>query len=622
MGELTNEVIRGKNGGSRVKKGGAGPVLAALGLTAAIMAGGYAGLCAWAGSQTDFYPKEIIGGVDVGGLTVDQAAQVLAGSLPGKTISVSPLQDAGKEGWPAGAEEPVSITLAELGYTAEQCPGIAQRHFEEQAAAPFLSRGARVLSILTDGESDGLTARDRDEEIFRQGVAGLARDLALEPQDGSYEVLDGEILLTREANGRSIGEDALALALENAAAEGTGEIQVDFTTREAQPLSIQEIHDAVSGEMENARYDHATGGILPEKRGASFDTASAQRVLNETVPGETVSVPADIQEPEITAADLEKVLFKDLLGECTTHVTGTAARVSNVKLASSAFDGTILNSGEVFSYNDTVGQRTEAKGYKPAPAYVQGETVDEIGGGVCQPSSTLYYACLLANLEITERYAHRYIPSYITRGMDATVSWGGPDYKFTNSTKYPLKIVAKYDKGYLTVQLWGTKADELTVKMTYDTLSTTPFEEVEQLDPTLAPGQRQVKVTPYVGYRVKTYRNVFDGSGALVSSDVEDISDYKKRDRLVLVGPSKEEAAETGGASSTVPGTPLEPNPGVPEEKPSTPATAPAEVPAETPAPKPAPAPAPEPPAETSKPAEPATPEEPPEFVVIPPSQE
>ena len=111
---------------------------------------------------------------------------------------------------------------------------------------------------------------------------------------------------------------------------------------------------------------------------------------------------------------------------------GTAARVSNVKLASAAFDGTVLNSGDLFSYNETVGQRTEAKGYKAAPAYVQGETVDEIGGGVCQPSSTLYYACLLANMEITERYAHRYIPAYITRGMDATVSWGGPDYKFTD----------------------------------------------------------------------------------------------------------------------------------------------------------------------------------------------
>ena len=579
MGQLTNEV---KAGGARVKKGSAVPVIAALALTAAIMAAGYAGLCAWAGSRTVFYPRETISGVDVGGLTVEQAGQVLAGALPGRTLAVSTVQTAEKEGWPADAGG-ASVTLGELGYTAEQCPGIAQRHFDQQAAAPFLSRGARVLSILTDGGEDGLAPQDRDEAVFQEGVAALAEALALDPADGSFTVLEDEILLTKEANGRSVGQEGLALALESAAASGGTEVWVDVTTQAAQPLSIQAVHEAVSGEMENARYDKETGGILPEKRGASFDTVSAQRLLTAAAPGETVSVPADIQEPEITAEELKSVLFRDLLGECTTHVGGTAARVSNVKLASAAFDGTVMNSGDLFSYNETVGQRTEAKGYKAAPAYVQGETVDEIGGGVCQPSSTLYYACLLSNMEITERYAHRYIPAYITRGMDATVSWGGPDYKFTNNTKYPIKIVAKYDKAYLTVQLWGTKTDDLSVKMTYETLSTTPFEEVEQLDPTLAPGKRQVKVTPYTGYKVKTYRNVFDGSGNLISSDVEAISDYKHRDRLVLVGPSKEESVETGGTVPTVPGTPVEPNPGVPPaaEEPSTPASGPAEIPSD-----------------------------------------
>ena len=596
MGQLTNEATT--PGGARVKKGSAAPVIIALTLTAAIMAAGYAGLCAWAGSRTVFYPKETISGIDVGGLTVEQAGQVLAGALPGQTLSVSPVQTAEEEGWLPEAGG-ASITLGELGYTAEQCPSIAQRCFDQQTAAPFLSRGARVLSILSDSEGDGLTAQDRDEEIFRQGVAHLAEELALEPQDGQFEVLDDAILLTKEANGRSVGEEGLAMAMENAAARGETEVLVDVTTRPAAPLSIQAVHEAVSGEMENARYDKETGGILPEKWGASFDAASAQRALTAALPGETVSVPADIREPDITAQELKAVLFRDLLGECTTHVGGTAARVSNVKLASAAFDGTVLNSGDVFSYNETVGQRTVAKGYKAAPAYVQGETVDEIGGGVCQPSSTLYYACLLSNMEITERYAHRYIPAYITRGMDATVSWGGPDYKFTNNTQYPLKIVAKYDKGYLTVQLWGTKTDDLVVKMTYETLSTTPFEEVEQLDPSLAPGQRQVKVTPYTGYRVKTYRNIFDGSGNLISSDVEAISDYKHRNRLVLVGPPKEEVPEA--SAPVVPGTPAEQEP--PETaNPSVPAAGPAELPAE--------------------PDTPAEPAEPPAIVVIPPSEE
>lgn len=597
MGEMTKERKWLSEDGSRVKKGGAAPVFIALALTAAIMAGAYAGLCAWAGSRTVFYPRETIGGVNVGGLTVDEAAQELAYALPEKTMTVSTAQKAEDEGWPGEAGS-VSVTLAELGYTADQCPGIAQRHFEDQQAVPFLSRGIRVLSILTDSGEDSLTAQDRDEELFRQGVAQLAEELELAPVDGSYAVKDDEILLTKEANGRSIGAQALGAALENAIRAGAGEAMVEYTTRPGEPLSVREIHEAVSGEMENAKYDQETGEIIPEKRGASFDAVAAQRALAAALPGEIVSVPADIQEPEVTAKQLEAVLFRDLLGECTTHVGGTAARRTNVRLASAAFTGTVLNSGDIFSYNDVVGERTEAKGYKAAPAYVQGETVDEIGGGVCQPSSTLYYACLLANLEITERYAHRYIPNYITRGMDATVSWGGPNYRFTNNTKYPIKIEAKYADNYLTVQLWGTKTDDLTVKMTYETLSTTPFKDVEQLDPTLAPGTRRVEVTPYTGTKVRTYRNIYDGSGELVSSEVEDISDYKSRDRLTLVGPEAAEAVET------VPGVPADPAeqaPGVPGEAgdPAVPAAGTAEIP-----------------------AEPDVPEEPPAVVVIPPSEE
>ena len=602
MAQLTSEVKQMNTGGARVRKRNGSALLLALSLTALIMGGAYSGLCAWAGSRTVFYPNETISGIAVGGLSVEQAAQALSGALPGQTITVSSAQAAEDEGWIADPE-PAVVSLAELGYTTERCPGIAQRYFEEQQAIPFFSRGARVLSLLTNSGQDGLTAQDRDEDVFQENVALLAENLTVAPLSGTYDVRENEILLTREANGRSIGAKALAAALEGALTAGNREAGIEFVSQSAEPLDIRELHETLSGEMQNARYDAATGEIIPEVRGVSFDTASAQRVLSAAAPGETVSIPADIQNPEITAGALKAVLFRDLLGECTTHVGGTAARISNVRLASAAFDGTVLNSGDVFSYNETVGQRTAAKGYKPAPAYVQGETVDEIGGGVCQPSSTLYYACLLANMEITQRYAHRYIPNYITRGMDATVSWGGPDYKFTNNTKYPLKIVAKYDKGNLTIQLWGTKTDDLVVKMTYDTLSTTPFEEVEQLDPTLAPGQRQVKVTPYTGFKVKTYRNIFDGSGNLISSEVEDISDYKSRNRLVLVGPPKaEEDVPTGGSLPGVPGTPVEQDPSVPggsENPDNVPASGPAEVP-----------------------AEPVTPDEPPVVVVIPPSEE
>lgn len=249
----------------------------------------------------------------------------------------------------------------------------------------------------------------------------------------------------------------------------------------------------------------------PSGRERSLTRLPPRRRWTAPSPGQTVSVPAQIQLPRVTAERLRGVLFRDVLGSATTEVGGTAARISNVRLASSAFSGTVLNCGDIFSYNGTVGQRTTARGYQAAPAYVKGETVDEIGGGVCQPSSTLYLACLKSNLEITERYAHRYAPTYIEWGMDATVSWGGPDYRFTNNTDYPIKLVATYAKGYLTVKILGTKVDDIQVKMTKEVLSDTPYETVYEEDATLAPGTESVKTTPYTGHKVKTYRNLYDG---------------------------------------------------------------------------------------------------------------
>ena len=206
--------------------------------------------------------------------------------------------------------------------------------------------------------------------------------------------------------------------------------------------------------------------------------------------------------------------------------------------------------------------------------------MDEIGGGICQTSSTLYLACLRGNLEITERYAHRYIPAYIAPGMDATVSWGGPDYKFTNDTSYPIKIVTSYENGYLTVKLLGTNVTGVTAKMTNEKLSTTNFEVVYEDDPTLAPGTETVKTTPYTGSKWKTYRHLYDKDGKLISSAYEATSDYKARNKVILRGPA---AAAEPSAPVIGPGE-IPAEPGESDVPPEEPAEPPAEAPAEAPA--------------------------------------
>ena len=579
MEQTTNEAVVQKNqGGARLKKGGKGP-LVVLGVIVGVLVLAYVGLCAYAGSLDTFYPNYHINGIAVGGMTVEQASQALAAELPEQVMTLHCGGDPVKSGWPSDSLPPV--TLGELGYTEERCGAIAQRLFDQQKSCGFFSQGSRFLSALFSSTGETVSDEDMDASVFQEQVTRLARELALEPQDTTYSIGENSISITKAVNGRSVKEDALAEALIHAIRTyGTqGELiaYISFAHFNPWNLTAQAIHDEVAAEMKNAGYDPETKSITPERLGAEFDVDAAQKALDAAAPGETVEIPATIEYPRVTAEQLKGVLFRDVLGEARTKVGGTAARISNVKLSASSINGYVMNTGDVFSYNGVVGKRTAANGYQPAPAYVKGETVDEIGGGICQTSSTLYLACLRGNLEITERYAHRYIPAYIAAGMDATVSWGGPDYKFTNDTDYPIKIVTSYEGGYLTVKVLGTNATGITAKMTNEKLSTTDFQVVYEDDPTLAPGTEKVKTTPYTGSKWKTYRNLYDANGKLISSTYEDTSDYKARNKVILKGPAKAEVPASGPADIPAP-TPEAPDtPAVPE----TPVEPPTETPTE-----------------------------------------
>ena len=542
MEEHMNEA-GGRRGGKKVWM-----ILCAV-LAAALAA--YLGLCAFAVSRDTIWQGVTVLGQDVGGLTVAQAAEKLnrIGEEQSLSLYLYPLE---RDTPPARGDAPdARITLSELGaqIDGEQLA----RDVYEIDRAGFLAAGWRYL---TNPErlhySDGAVTLDAGKTAA--AIATADQKLSFAPQDTAYELGDGCVEITAAKDGRALDTKRLNAQLVGVDWCFDLALDVAYTTETAKVLTAQEIYDAVAGEMKNAGYDAAADTITAERTGVEFDAAGAQRLMDGAQPGETVEVPAQIQQPRVTAEELRGVLFRDVLGTYTTHVGGTAERIGNVKLSSSAVNGSVLNCGDIFSYNETVGQRTEAKGYQPAPAYVKGETVDEIGGGVCQPSSTLYLACLLANLEITERAAHRYVPAYIPKGMDATVSWGGPDYKFRNDTDYPIRIEASMSKGnYLTMTLRGTKTDAIKVKMTNKVLTTTEWKTVYKDDATLAADSQQVKVTPYTGYRVETYRSLYNGDGTLLSSRREAVSDYKVRDRLILVGPKTTSGAGSGASSE--PGT-------------------------------------------------------------------
>ena len=546
--EKTTEKI--STGGKRVKKSNKKPGVV-IGIVAAVLAAAYVGVCAYANAQDTFYPNSTINFIDVSGLTAEEAQAKLDQEVPAYEVPIY----SEEEFFSVYTEEDplvplMTVTLEDLGFEPETIghPGTPYEKWVstlwfQQNERPFLYKGWDYFQHLMGNWGGAIFCYYLEGENFEAAVDSIQQQLTVPAVDTGYALEENAILITKAKDGYYAERDALKETLSLAGNLSSG-VPVALAIDTAVVLTAQEIYDQVAGEMKNAGYDSTTDSITPEQVGAEFDVKAAQAALDTAEPGETVKIPAVIQFPTVTAKDLEAVLFRDVLGEYTTNVSGTVSRRNNVKLSASSINNYVMNTGDVFSYNEAVGQRTAANGYEPAPAYVKGETVDEIGGGICQTSSTLYLACLRGNLEITERYAHRYIPSYVPAGMDATVSWGGPDYKFTNNTDYPIKIVTSYVNNKLTVKILGTNVDGSYGRMTNEQLSTTAWETVYQEDETVAPGTQTVKTTAYTGSKWRTYHHIYDADGKLIDSHYEATSDYKARNKVILVAPGELPGAE------------------------------------------------------------------------------
>ena len=219
-----------------------------------------------------------------------------------------------------------------------------------------------------------------------------------------------------------------------------------------------------------------TGEISEGMNGYGFDREELTAALAQAAPGEEIRVQMEVIKPEMDAETLRAHLFQDVLAEAHTNHTRITDRTTNLKLACAEIDGTILLPGDVFSFNDVVGERTEEKGYKEAIAYVHGgESEPTVGGGICQVASSIYYAVLQADLKTIEREPHMYLVDYVPSGMDTTIYWGYIDYKFENNSPYPIKIEASVSGGQVHIVLLGTEWKDYTVELSYEVLDTEPW---------------------------------------------------------------------------------------------------------------------------------------------------
>lgn len=535
------------------KKRSRAPILIAV--LCAVLLALYCALCAFGGSGDTLRDGTTVNGINIGGMTKEQAVSALTEQLAG-TTSVEGTDYSAIDVVP-DIPDPQTYTVDLSGCLSFDVTDTVDQAWAHDHGGMFLSRGIRFLTTLGGGKSYHVAPQAADAAQVRSALEATGILTLNTTTQTTYALTDTTLDFTMGVSGVSVDENALIQKiLDNTAKGDYSSITCEMVSADPDPIDIQAIHDALYAEPANATLEVADDGsytVTDSVQGIDFDVAGAQSILSAAQPGETVSVPLNRQDPAIDTATLKANLFKDVLGEYTTSVSGTADRRSNVQLAAQKCSGTILLPGEVFAYNQVVGQRTEAAGFKKAGAYSNGETVQELGGGVCQDSSTLYCAALYANLEIVERHNHSYVSSYVPIGMDATVSWGGPDFQFRNNTDYPIKVVASYANSKVTFQIVGTKTDDYSVKITTETIGTTAPTVQEVPDDTLEAGTTQVADKGHTGYKVQSYRHVYDASGNVVYEGKESLSSYKMTPKIIHVGTK---VAETPAPDTPVTDTP------------------------------------------------------------------
>ena len=511
-----------------------------IGIVLGVLVLGYGAACAAAQMVYGHaaLPNTTVLGLDVSGMSAQEAEQLW--QEKGAAALESTAIDLTRDGQTVG-----SVTLAELGVTvkplyisrAAGCDSASDDPLTvAESGWTLLCSYLRPTDVTPQLDVDGATLTDTCET--------LADTLGCTLVDGSYRLENGQgLYITKPRDGEKLDGGALRTLLEQRlAARDLSPAECVYRERQAAALDVQALHDELEGKTVSAVCDKATGRPTQSHVGVTFDVAAVRSQLDAAAPGAEFLADAEVQFPAVTTEELETALFRDVLGTSTTKCAGPWGRHQNIRLAAKAINGNIYNPGEEFWYNAAVGQRTEARGFQPAAAYSGGRTVTSIGGGICQVSSTLYYATLLSDLKIVLRYAHMFDPGYMpVTGCDATVSWGGPDFAFRNDTDYPIKIVTSYndDTNELTVTIMGTRVNDNYVVMTNQFLSYSEFKVVYKEDESVSPGDQVVDQYGHNGYEVRTYRNVYDGDGKLLRSTVEATSDYDRGDKIILVAPGE-----------------------------------------------------------------------------------
>ena len=394
-----------------------------------------------------------------------------------------------------------------------------------------------------------LLKKDIKPELYLDGklVSNTIKDINSKMEDAvvenSYYIEKNNLIIVKGKAGQKIKEEELTKKIREQLSNihtNYQIIEIPVEYKEPDEIDLQKIHDEIYKEPQDAYVEKNPTIVHPEVDGVDFkiSISEAQKLLEEDK--KEYTIPLKITKPKKTISNLGEDAFPDLISTFSTRFdAGNYNRNANIKLATKKVNGTVIMPGENFSFNTILGPITFEAGFKEGTAYVGGKIVPSVGGGVCQVSSTIYNTALLANLEIVERSNHMFTTGYVAESRDATIYYGSLDFRFKNTRKYPIKIVASASGGVCKVSIYGIKEDveyEVIIqsKVTSYINPTTIYKE----DPTLEEGKEVVEQEAIVGCRSEGYK-ILKLNGKIVSQTLLSKDTYKSRDKIVRRGTKK-----------------------------------------------------------------------------------
>ncbi|MDO4391697.1 MAG: VanW family protein [Clostridium sp.] len=470
-------------------------------------------------------------GIDVSNLTIDEAKKKVS-SIIGNHIS---------EEISLQHNDFQTVILPEQFGVSFDVDSAVEQAYSIGKSDSVIKNNYTILSLLLKNYNISPSI-NYDEDLLNSLIDSINAQLPDRVVNSGYSIDGTNLIITSGKDGILISSSDLKdeiLSFLNDISSKNETINIPVNNVGAEPINLDAIYKDIFKLPVDASYTTNPYVVYPSSNGLDFAISMEEAKAIISNQQDEYTIPLKVTYPNVTTNQIGNEAFPDLLSQFSTSFTSSGYnRSNNIILSSAKLNGLVLMPGEEFSYNQAVGQRTRAAGFREAGAYSNGKVVQEVGGGICQVSSTLYNAVLYANLEIVERTNHYFNPGYVKAGLDATVSWGGPDFRFRNNRNYPIRIVTDTSGKKLKVYIYGLKTDDdCTVVLDPRYISSVPYKTTYQNDASLATGETRVISSGSNGCKTATYKYVYDKNGTLISSECISRDTYSPHNKVVAVGP-------------------------------------------------------------------------------------